>query len=213
MNSIRTEMIPASDPMAIARALEVLQADGIVAMPTDTVYGLAVRATSEAAIDRLYQVKEREAAKAIPILISEMNTLSQVVLKPIPAASRLAARFWPGPLTLVLFGHPKLPSNLSIDKTIGVRMPDHPVALKLLSAAGPLAVTSANLSGRPPARLAGEVEQSMRNKIELILDGGETPGGQPSTVVDCTGSYPEILRHGPITPDEILDVFQNRTLS
>jgi tRNA threonylcarbamoyl adenosine modification protein (Sua5/YciO/YrdC/YwlC family) len=210
MNPFRTEMIQADDPMAIGRALAVLQADGIVAMPTDTVYGLAVRAFSPAAIDRLYQVKKREADKAIPILIAGHESMTQVALKPTPAAQRLAARFWPGPLTLVLFGHPKLPPNLSADKTIGVRVPDHPVALTLLSAAGPLAVTSANPSGDPPARLAGEVLETLRDTIELILDAGETPGGQPSTVVNCTGSYPDILRHGPITQEEIVRVFDNR---
>lgn len=213
MNSLRTEVIMASEPIAIARALEVLQADGIVAIPTDTVYGLAVRAFSQDAIDRLYEVKERAAAKAIPILIGGMITLTQVALKPTPAANRLAARFWPGPLTLVLYRHPKLPPSISSDNTIGIRVPDHPVALKLLSAAGPLAVTSANLSGLPPARLAQEVLESLRDKIELILDAGETPGGQPSTVVNCTGSYPDILRHGPISQEEILEVFQSGTLS
>lgn len=209
MNPLRTQVMQAEDPMAIARALEVLQGDGIVAIPTDTVYGLAVRAFSQAAIERLYVVKEREADKAIPILIAGLESLNQVALKPTPAAQRLAARFWPGPLTLVLYGHPKLPPNLSADKTIGVRVPDHPVALKLLSAAGPLAVTSANLSGSAPARIADDVLHGLRDKINLVLDAGETPGGQPSTVVDCTGSYPDILRYGPILQDEIVRVFQN----
>lgn len=213
MNPLHTRLIQADDTSAIAHALEVLQADGIVAIPTDTVYGIAVRAFSSAAIERLYQVKQRETEKAIPILIAGLEAITQVALKPTPAARRLAARFWPGPLTLVLYGHPKLPQNLSADKTIGVRVPDHPVALNLLSAAGPLAVTSANLSGEPPAHTAGEVLQSLKDKIELILDAGETPGGQPSTVVNCTGAYPDILRHGPISEDEIIRVFQNRKLS
>jgi L-threonylcarbamoyladenylate synthase len=213
MNPLRTELIQADDPKAIARALEVLQADGLVVIPTDTVYGLAVRAFSQAAIDRLYQVKQRDADRAIPILIAGQQAMTQVALKPTPAALRLASRFWPGPLTLVLYGHPRLPSNLSADKTIGVRVPDHPVALNLLSAAGPLAVTSANLSGDPPARFAGEALQGLRDKIELVLDAGETPGGQPSTVVNCIGSYPDILRHGPVSQDEIIRVFQNRKLS
>ena len=213
MSPLRTETIQASDPMAISVALEVLQRDGIVAIPTDTVYGLAVRASSANAIDRLYQVKGRDHIKAIPILLPDAESLSQVALKPIPAASRLAAGFWPGPLTLVLFGHPNLPPNLSSDKTIGVRVPDHPVALKLLSAAGPLAVTSANPSGLPPARLPSEVLQTLRDKIELVMDAGETPGGQPSTVVNCTGSYPDILRYGPVSEEEILRVFENRSLS
>lgn len=213
MRPIRTKVIKAEDPMAVAAALEVLQADGIVAIPTDTVYGLAVRAFSSNAIDRLYQVKDRDISKAIPILLPTMESLTQVALKPIPAARRLAARFWPGPLTLVLFGHPNLPPNLSADRTIGVRVPDHPTALKLLSAAGPLAVTSANPSGLPPARTPSEMLQNMRDKIEMIIDDGETPGGLPSTVVNCTGSYPDILRHGPISEEEILSVFQNRSIS
>jgi L-threonylcarbamoyladenylate synthase len=199
--------------MAISIALEVLQRDGIVAIPTDTVYGLAVRASSSNAIDRLYQVKGRDLTKAIPILLPDVESLTQVALKPIPAARRLAAGFWPGPLTLVLFGHPNLPPNLSSDKTIGVRVPDHPVALKLLSAAGPLAVTSANPSGLSPSRLPSEVLHSLRGKIELIMDAGETPGGQPSTVVNCTGSYPDILRYGPVSEEEILRVFEDRSLS
>lgn len=213
MRPLRTQVVMADDPMAVAAALEVLQKDGIVAIPTDTVYGLAVRAFSLNAIERLYQAKDRDVSKAIPILLPDDESLSQVVLKPIPAARRLAARFWPGPLTLVLFGHPNLPPNISADKTIGVRVPDHPMALKLLSASGPLAVTSANPSGLPPARTASEVRHAMRDKIEMVIDAGETPGGLPSTVVNCTGSYPEILRHGPISEEEILRVFQNRSLS
>lgn len=209
----KSKILPGDDPMAITTALKVLQADGIVAIPTDTVYGLAVRAFSEAAIEHLYQAKHRDSSKSIPILLADSEALSQVALKPTPAAARLAARFWPGPLTLVLFGHPDLPSNISSDQTVGVRVPDHPAALKLLAGAGPLAVTSANPSGESPALTAAEVLASMKDRIDLILDGGETPGGQPSTVVDCTGSYPEILRRGPISEEEILRVFQNRSLS
>ena len=121
-------------------------------------------------------------------------------------AMRLAQRFWPGPLTLVVAGHPSLPANLSPRPTVGVRMPDHPVALTLLRRAGPLAVTSANLSGAPNASTAQEVLAQLQGRVALILDGGKTPGGLPSTVLDCTGSQPVILRQGPITLEQIYAV-------
>jgi len=120
-------------------------------------------------------------------------------------AHRLAGHFWPGPLTLVVARHPSLPDNLSPLPTVGVRMPDHPVALMLLNRAGPLAVTSANVSGAPSASSAQEVFDQLQGRIPLVLDGGPTPGGVPSTVVDCTGSEPMILRQGPITMDQLLE--------
>jgi tRNA threonylcarbamoyl adenosine modification protein (Sua5/YciO/YrdC/YwlC family) len=118
-------------------------------------------------------------------------------------AYRLAARFWPGPLTLVLPKQKGLPEELSAQPTIGVRMPDHPVTLALLRRAGPLAVTSANISGAASSVTAQEVFAQLGGRIPLILDGGRTPGGVSSTVVDCTGREPRILRLGPISLKEI----------
>lgn len=159
----------------------------MVAFPTDTVYGLAASAYHPAAIEQLYFVKGRGADKAIAILIGDPTTLAQVAADISPDAARLAVCFWPGPLTLVVARHPDLPSILSPLPTIGVRMPDHPIALEILRRAGPLAVTSANLSGHPNTTTAQEVAAQLGGLIPLILDGGVTPGGQPSTVLDCTG--------------------------
>jgi L-threonylcarbamoyladenylate synthase len=196
---IQTRVITASDPQAIDQALQTLESGGLVAFPTDTVYGLAARAFDSAGIDRLYAVKGRDSAKAIPVLLSSPDELGQVTAGMNAAARRLAQRFWPGPLTLVVPRHPSLPENLSNLATIGVRMPDHAVALALLRRSGPLAVTSANQSGSENSCTAQEVLAQLGGRIELILDGGLTPGGTPSTVVDCTGAAPAILRQGPIT--------------
>ncbi len=198
---------PADQPGAIDRALVILQDDGLVAFPTDTVYGVGGMAFSAAAIDQLYQVKDRSTEKAIPILVGSIDQLSEVTSEVNNLARRLVERFWPGPLTLVLPRHPDLPSNLSPSPTVGVRMPDHPIALALLNRSGALAVTSANLSGGPNTLSAQEVFAQLNERISLILDGGRTPGGQPSTVVDCTGAKPVILRPGPISLEEIQLIF------
>jgi len=116
---------------------------------------------------------------------------------------KLARRFWPGPLTLIVPRLPQLPSVLSSNLTIGVRIPDHPVALSLLKLVGPLAVTSANLSGNANANTAQQVLDQLDGRIHLILDGGQTPGGVPSTVADCTGPETRILREGPISLVEL----------
>jgi len=196
---------------ALRQALDVLTRGGLVAFPTDTVYGLGALISHEsldvrAAIDQLYLVKERDPIKAIAVLIGRLSDLARVASEMNPAASRLAAYFWPGALTLVVGRRPDLPPNLSQGATIGVRMPDHPLALELLRLSGPLAVTSANLSGRPSCVTAAEVFDQLGGRITLILDGGVTPGGQSSTVVDCTGREPLILRSGPISAEEIHSV-------
>ena len=121
-------------------------------------------------------------------------------------ARRLAKRFWPGPITLIVWRKPNLPDEISPLSTVGVRVPDHPVTQALLTIAGPLAVTSANKSGDPIACTASEVLEGLGGSIDLILDGGRTPGGEPSTVVDCTRASPQILRDGPISEAEILEV-------
>jgi L-threonylcarbamoyladenylate synthase len=200
---LETQIILSDDPLALEQALQVLQAGGLVAFPTDTVYGLGAMLFNSQAVEQLYLVKGREAAKAIAVLVGREADLPQVAQELDQVASRLARRFWPGPLTLVVPAHPRLPPNLSPLPTVGVRMPDHPVALKLLRRTGPLAVTSANLSGEPSACSAGEVYAQLSGRIPLILDGGQTPGGKPSTVVDCTGPELVILRQGPISEGQL----------
>ena len=177
-----------------------------MAFPTDTVYGLGAMLFDFQAVEQLYLVKGRDAAKAIAVLLGSEADLSHVTRELGDVAARLAHRFWPGPLTLVVPAHPALPANLSPLPTVGVRMPDHPVALALLRLTGPLAVTSANLSGQPSTRTADEVSAQLGGLIPLILDGGQTPGGLPSTVVDCTGTELVILRQGPISEQQLIGV-------
>lgn len=199
-----TQILPGAAPEAFGQAVHTLQQGGILAMPTDTVYGIAALLTNAEAIERLYAVKGREHTKAIAVLIGSSQQLAQVAQDPTPAALRLAECFWPGALTLVVPRHPSLPANLSQTDTVGVRMPDHALALQLLLTCGPLAVTSANLSGQPDALTAPEVLAQLGGRIEAILDGGSTPGAVPSTVVDTIVSPPRVLRAGPISEAQIM---------
>ena len=200
---MKTEILSAQEPGTLARALAVLHKGGLVAFPTDTVYGVGALAFNGAAVGSIYTAKDRPVEKAIPVLIGDPADLAKVTLEVPDAAVRLAARFWPGPLTLVVPKHPDLPETVSVTATVGVRVPDHAVARALLLAAGPMAVTSANLSGQPSPSTAQEVFAQLGGRIALIIDGGKTPGGIPSTVVDCSGTELLILREGPISKDEI----------
>ena len=205
---METILISASDPQAYSLALRTLQRGGLIAFPTDTVYGLAVPAFSREGIDQLFSAKGRETAKAIAVLIAGMEQLDQVANLICADALRLAEKFWPGPLTLVAPRHPSLPDSLAPLPTVGVRVPDHAVALELLRRSGPLATTSANLSGQPNPLTAQDVLNQLGGRIDLILDGGATPGGVPSTVVDCTQGELAILRQGPITWQDIRQVLE-----
>ena len=198
---MKTEIIPASE---ILTALEILQSGGIVAFPTDTVYGLGSLAFNNAAIESIYTAKDRPIEKAIPILIGDLNDLDQIADNIPNMALRFATRFWPGPLTCVVPKKQTLPPAVSANTTVAVRIPDHPDARTLLRAAGPMAVTSANISGQPSPSTAQEVYEQLNGRIPLILDGGKTKGGIPSTLVDCTSDKPIILREGPITLSELL---------
>jgi L-threonylcarbamoyladenylate synthase len=198
-----TLILPVSSPDAFSRALEVLHGGGLVAFPTDTVYGVGALAFNSAAVESIYVAKSRPNEKAIPILLGGVDDLAKVTSFVPPMTLTLAARFWPGPLTLVVPKHPDLPEAVSSAATVGVRVPDHPAARRLLQAAGPMAVTSANLSGQASPSTASEVLIQIGGRIALILDGDRTPGGVPSTVVDCLGVEPKILREGPISRDEI----------
>lgn len=200
---MNTEILPAQDPKALSQALSILRAGGLVVFPTDTVYGVGALAFDGAAVEQIYAVKDRPIEKAIPVLIADPADLAKVTLKVPESAARLAAHFWPGPLTLIVPKHPNLPEAVSATSTVGVRIPDHPLARMLLRAAGPMAVTSANLSGRPSPSTAQEVLAQLGGRVALIIDGGKTPGGVPSTVVDCVGMEARILRAGPISKDEI----------
>ena len=200
---MKTEIIPASK---IQDALEILQSGGIVAFPTDTVYGLGALAFNNSAIESIYIAKGRPIEKAIPILIADVDDLEMVASDVPPMARTFASRFWPGPLTCIVPKKQTLPAAVSATSTVAVRIPDHHDARALLRIAGPMAVTSANISGQPSPSTAQEVYDQLNGRIPLILDGGKTQGGVPSTLVDCTGKKPVLLREGPITLAELLAV-------
>jgi len=203
---MKTERISADHPNAIQHAIDVLRNGGIIAFPTDTVYGLAAPIDNEDSIDRLYVAKGRNNTKAIAVLLGDPDQLDQVAINLSDSAKKIGQHFWPGPLTLVVPRHPTLPEILAPLPTIGVRIPDHPVALALLNATGPLAVTSANLSGHTNAMTAKQVLKQLKGRFHLLIDGGRTPGGVPSTVIDCTTPNPEILREGPISFKQIKEI-------
>ena len=187
----------------VEQALRILRSGGLVAFPTDTVYGVGAVAFDAIAVERLYWAKDRPADKAIPLLLGKASDAASVAEDIPDMALKLAERYWPGPLTLVVRKAPEVPESVTTGATIGIRVPNHAVALNLLQAAGPMAVTSANLSGQAPARTADEVLAQLESRVDLVVDGGTTPGGIASTVVDCTGDVPRILRQGPITLDDI----------
>ena len=196
---MKTERISADHPNAIQHAVDVLRNNGLVAFPTDTVYGLAAPVQNIESIERLYVVKGRNNTKAIAVLLGDNDQLAAVAVDLSKSAQKVAQHFWPGPLTMIVPRHSSLHEILAPLPTIGVRIPDHPVALALLKAAGPLAVTSANISGADNTMTARQVMKQLEGRVHLIIDGGRTPGGVPSTVIDCTTPEPEILREGPIS--------------
>lgn len=189
----------------IQLAAEILRRGGVVAFPTDTLYGLGADATNEMAVKRIFQVKKRPTDLPLPLLVADMSQLSQVAAFVPELAWRLARCFLPGGLTLVL---PKAEAVSSIitagSSTVAVRIPAHPVALALIRSLGsPITGTSANLSGRPAPSTAQEVYQQLGEEVDLILDGGRCPGGVESTVVDVSGEAPLILRQGAVSREDI----------
>lgn len=205
---MQTEILPASLD-TISHAYEILQKGGLVAFPTDTVYGVGALAFDGKAVESIYVAKDRPAEKAIPILIGDPDDLEKVGMDIPEAARKLASRFWPGPLTILVPKRADLPEAVSATFTVGVRVPDHEVARALLRAAGPLAVTSANISGAQSPVTAQEVYEQLGGRIALVIDGGKTPGGVPSTLVDCTLPELKVLREGPISWSELHSALRN----
>jgi L-threonylcarbamoyladenylate synthase len=203
-SSGRAKLLP-DDAAGRAAAIAELTAGGLVAMPTDTVYGVGVALSAHDGLPRLFAAKDRPLDKAIVLLVADIEQAASVGILS-SAARILAERFWPGGLTLVLPQRPDagLPAVLTGGAaTIGVRIPDHDCPRAIAAVLGPLPVTSANLSGRPDTRDAAAVVTQLGDRIDLILDGGSTRGGTPSTVVDCSGDVPGILRAGAISAEAI----------
>jgi L-threonylcarbamoyladenylate synthase len=188
-------------------AAEVLRAGGIVALPTDTVYGIAVALDTPGGIDALFAAKRRPPEKGVMLLLANAAQAPSIGAWPVDAAT-LAAAFWPGGLSLVVPQRPDVPLPLALTggaPTIGLRTPDHPAPRALAAAVGPLPTTSANVSGLPEARTAEEIVEQLGDAISLVLDGGTARGGPASTVVDCTVDPPRVLRAGAITTDALAD--------
>jgi len=201
---ITTRHLDARTPEAIAEAAEWLKQGHLVVFPTDTLYGIGADAFNATAVLRLYQVKQRPRAKGIPVLLADHDDLAQVVER-VPAFARaLIAQFWPGPLTLVLPKNARLPGIISPDDSVAVRIPGSETTRALIrGAGGAVATSSANRSGQPPARDGAQALQELGGLVAAVLDDGPSPGRQASTIVDCTGDLPRILRRGPI-PAEAL---------
>jgi L-threonylcarbamoyladenylate synthase len=207
-------------PGARPEAVRVLKAGGVVAIPTDTVYGLAVALSTPGGIERLFAAKSRPPDKAIALLIADADQAADIG-EITPAAAALARAFWPGGLTLVVPRRTdrELPAALTGGElapgaipTVGLRVPAHDAPRALARALGPLPTTSANRSGEPEARDAAEIEALLGGAIDLILDGGAAAGGRASTVVDCTAAVPVIRRDGAIDAADIARVLESAGL-
>ena len=209
MYSTPTQLFPLDpqypDPQVIALAAERLRAGGLVAFPTETVYGLGANAFDEQAIERIFEVKRRPSYDPLIVHIASIEQLDAVASDVPELARRFAEGFWPGPLTLVLKKRPRVAANVSSGMdTVAVRMPDHKIPLALIEASGvPVAAPSANLFTRPSPTLAQHVLDDLDGHVDIVLDGGSTLIGLESTVLDLTGTTPSVLRPGGV-PLEVL---------
>jgi L-threonylcarbamoyladenylate synthase len=190
---------PAADP--VADAARCLRGGGLVAFPTETFYGLGADALDARAVEGVFRAKGRPADKPLLVLVDSIAMAEAVAAEISPRARRLMARYWPGPLTLILPARPALPPALTASTgTIGLRIPGHAVAAALVRAAGrPVTAPSANPHGAASPRTAEEVLAGLGERVDLVLDGGPTAGGPASTLLDLTGSRPRLVRSGAVT--------------
>jgi len=191
---------------ALKKSIEILNAGGLIVFPTDTIYGLASKFDNLSAIQRIYTVKDRDQTKALAVLVGNISQVEEVSDEIPPIAKRLMEKFWPGALTIVLQKSNKIVTPLSQDNSIGIRIPDDQFVRLLSENTGPLATTSANISGLSSTTNVSEVLAQLRDLVDLIIDGGESPGGVASTVVDCRKNVIELLREGAISKQDLLNL-------
>ncbi len=198
------------EDISIDQATATLRCGGVVAFPTDTVYGVGTDPFQPKAVRKLYQIKGRPMDKPIPILVGSVDDVQHVAQDLPPMFNQIAERFWPGGLTLIVKAK-TLPSEVTAGgDTVGVRMPDHPIALALLQRfGGAIATTSANRSDEPPATSATEVRSELGELVDIVLDGGATVTRIASTVLDLTVSPPHILRQGGVSMDQLAPVIHH----
>jgi len=202
--------LPVDIQEQIERGLSILKQGGLVAFPTDTVYGLGAWANLHQAVARVYRVKGRPQNMALPLLLADTSQISDVAESVSQITWLLAHNFLPGALTLVLPKSNSVPDIITAGgNTVAVRIPAHPVPVALAEDLGPIVGTSANLSGKPSALTAEEVYSQFGDKIDLVIDGGRCPGGRESTIVDVTGEIPKVLREGAISGEELKKVCGN----
>jgi L-threonylcarbamoyladenylate synthase len=203
-----TTRVVRDDTAGRAEAIEALRAGAVVALPTDTVYGIAVALGTPDGIGRLFAAKRRSPDKGIMLLLDDAAQAPQAGSMT-PAATALASAMWPGGLTVVVPQRPDVPWPTELTggaETIGLRVPDHDAPRTLARGVGPLPTTSANVSGLPEAADAATIVEQLGDAIDLVLDGGRAQGGPASTVVDCSGDVPRILRVGAVSVDEIASI-------
>ena len=192
---------------AFSRCREVIHAGGVIVYPTDTLYGLGADPTNPDAVRKLFTIKSRQADQPILLLIKDANEVRDWAAEITPRAERLMKKFWPGPLTLVFKAKPEVMAELTGGAgTIGLRVPGNALTRQLLAYLGSaLTGTSANIAGKPAPRTAREAAGVIGEMVDLVLDGGGTAGGKPSTVVDVSGDEPKVIREGAIPLREIFD--------
>jgi L-threonylcarbamoyladenylate synthase len=202
------------DATLIARAADLIVRGEVVAYPTETFYGLAADPRNARAIERVFEAKGRRSDEPLPLIAADVAQVERWFGALSPQAALLARRFWPGPLTLVLplpASH-TFPTTLTAGRSnIAVRVPAHPIARVLAAAAGgAITSTSANPSGTPPATTADEVRRTLGDRIALVIDGGTTPGGAPSTIIDVQQPQPTLVRAGVLPWERVLSLLRDR---
>ena len=207
MSTVYDCVVPESRAAGLAAAAGAVRAGQLVVLPTDTLYGLGCDAFSSAAVQGLLDAKGRGRDMPVPVLVGSWSTVDGLVLGVSPEARRLIEAFWPGGLSIVLRHAPSLAWDLGDTRgTVMLRMPLHPVALELLREVGPMAVSSANRSGQPPATTASQARDHLGERVPVLLDGGPAGAAVPSTVVDLTADDPLVLREGAVSVAQIGDV-------
>ncbi|MBI9000195.1 L-threonylcarbamoyladenylate synthase [Corynebacterium sp. CCM 9185] len=188
----------------MSAAVSAVKGGGLVVLPTDTLYGIGCDAFDNRAVADLLRAKHRGPDMPVPVLVGSWDTVHGLVRDNQPAARTLIEAFWPGGLSIVVTQAPSLPWNLGDTRgTVMLRMPLHPVAIELLRETGPMAVSSANISGQPPATTAEEARQQLGTTVSVYLDGGTCPTAKPSSIVDLSGNRPRLLREGAVPTGRI----------
>lgn len=204
LDRLRDAHDPATWGPALDEAVHVVSRGGLVVLPTDTVYGIGADAFTPPAVAALLAAKGRGRQSPPPVLVPAVQTLDGLATDVPDAVRALVAAFWPGGLTVILRSQPSLAWDLGdAHGTVALRMPDHPTALALLQRTGPLAVSSANLTGRPAATTAPAAAADLGTSVQVYLDAGPVPGGVASTIVDATGAELRLVRAGAVSLDAL----------